>query len=460
MLLLAFCCTASLQSDIVVTPEMFGAIGDGKANDWLPIKQALIACTTAVYHTTRSRSCRVLFSKMYLSGPLVLNSSRTTLEVATGATLAMLPRADYEKTCPETGCPFISTGSGAEGCRTVHPNPHAPQNGYQVCLHDITITGGGTIDGRGTWQASSWWLCARLQLPCWRPILSYFEHVAGLTVNGSLTWKDAPTGFMRLYGNVGTRISGVTLSAPYLTRNTDGINVYGGYDTLLENAVVDNGDDCVSIVPTGEWIDDGNFCFSDPGNVLCSGGHAIVRNFTCNGGHGLSIGGIRHGTVMNVTFSNITATGGQPGSTQDEAAGGGCRVKSRPNSTGSVHAIRYEDMVFRDVYWPLQLLGHYCPFPCKQKDGNRSTLFHNITFERVSGSSSRRSLLPFAKTTVAQFKCTTYTPCANITMRRVTLTDKTGHVGLLDCENVASVTIDNTSSPGACAHGPHETREP
>ena len=63
-------------------------------------------------------------------------------------------------------------------------------------------------------------------------------------------------------------------------------------------------------------------------------------------------------TVKNVTFSNITATGGQPGSTQDESAGGGCRVKSRPNSTGTVSDIRYEDMLFKDVYWPLQLLGH------------------------------------------------------------------------------------------------------
>ena len=215
--------------------------------------------------------------------------------------------------------------------------------------------------------------------------------------------------------------------------------------------MVDNGDDCVSIVPTGEWIDQGEFCFKDPGDVLCSGGHAIVRNFTCNGGHGLSIGGIRHGTVSNVTFSNITATGGQLGSTQDEAAGGGCRVKSRPNSTGSVRDIRYEDMIFDGVYWPLQLLGHYCPFPCKTADGNTSTLFTNISFERVRGSSSQRTLVPFAKTTVAQFKCTTYTPCTNITMRAVTLTDKAGQIGQLDCENVANVNIDNASSPSACA---------
>ena len=179
-----------------------------------------------------------------------------------------------------------------------------------------------------------------------------------------MTFRNAPTGFLRLYGNVRSRVSGLTLTAPYSTRNTDGINVYGGYDTLLENAVIDNGDDCVSFVPTGEWLPgkvsniSGDFCFKDPGNILCSGGHAIVRHFICNGGHGLSIGGIRHGTVMNVTFSNITATGGQLGCTQNEEAGGGCRVKSRPNSTGTVRDIRYEDMVFKDVFWPVQLLGH------------------------------------------------------------------------------------------------------
>ena len=57
--------------------------------------------------------------------------------------------------------------------------------------------------------------------------------------------KDAPTGNLSLEGNVGVRVSGLTISAPYFTRNTDGINVYGGFDTLLENAIVDNGDDCV-----------------------------------------------------------------------------------------------------------------------------------------------------------------------------------------------------------------------
>jgi polygalacturonase len=218
---------------------------------------------------------------------------------------------------------------------------------------------------------------------------------------------------------------------------------------VLENSVVDNGDDCVSVVPVGENIDGGNFCFKDPGNIACSGGHAVIRNFTCNGGHGLSVGGVQHGTVTNLTFSNITATGGQAGSTQDEEAGGGCRIKSYPNSTGAVRDIYYEDMVFYRVHWPIQLLTRYCPFPCDRQDGNSTALFTNISFVRVSGSSSQDNLIPGVNTTVAQFKCTPLTPCGDVTMQLVVLTDKGGQVGQLDCENVNNVTfIDST--PGVC----------
>ena len=172
--LLVASCFATHRAEVVVTPEHFGAIGDGKANDWLPIRTALAACYAVVYNDTAPQPCRVLFSKSYLSGPLTINSSRTTLDVAVGATLRMLPRPDYEIACPQTGCTFISTSPSPdkpskEGCRTVYPNPHAPANGYKVCLSDITLTGGGTVDGGSTWDPSSWWLCARLDLPCWRP---------------------------------------------------------------------------------------------------------------------------------------------------------------------------------------------------------------------------------------------------------------------------------------------------
>jgi hypothetical protein len=212
-LLLAACCIIPHHAEVIITPEEFGAVGDGKANDWVPIKQALAVCSAAVYNVTAPRRCRVRFLKSYLSGPLIINSSRTTLDVVTRAKLAMLPRPEYETVCPQTGCDFISTAPGEEGCRTMFPNPNAPKSGYKVCLSDVTITGDGTIDGGANYDPSSWWLCARLELKnCWRPNLAYFSSVAGFTINGSLTFKDAANHFIRLYGNVGSRVSGLTIN--------------------------------------------------------------------------------------------------------------------------------------------------------------------------------------------------------------------------------------------------------
>ena len=206
-LLLTFCCAATYSSELIVTPEEFGAVGDGKANDWLPIKKALTKCSTV----TAPHACRVRFTKSYLSGPLIINSSRTTLEVE--GTLAMLARSDYETACPQTGCDFITNAEGAEGCRTVFPNPNSPADGYRVCLSDVTITGSGTIDGKANYDPSSWWLCARLELKnCWRPSLSSFTSIAGFTINGSLTLKNPPNHFMRLNENVRSRVSGLTIN--------------------------------------------------------------------------------------------------------------------------------------------------------------------------------------------------------------------------------------------------------
>ena len=205
---------SALAAEVVFTPENFGAVGDGNTNDWQPIQQALAACAAAVLNDTAParQSCRVLFSKSYLSGPLVINSSRTTLDVVPGATLAMLPRPEYELACPQKHCSFISTAMGKEACRTIYPNPNAPSDGYEVCLADVTLTGGGVIDGSATWDPSSWWLCGRLDLSCWRPKMSEWSSVERFTINGSLTFRNAPTGFIRVVGNVGSRISGLTLS--------------------------------------------------------------------------------------------------------------------------------------------------------------------------------------------------------------------------------------------------------
>jgi polygalacturonase len=207
------CCTASLRAELVVTPEDFGAVGDGKANDWIPIKEALGRCSVVVYNVTAPQSCRVLFTKSYLTGPLIINSSHTTLEVVTGAKLTLLPRPNFKQYFNA----LISNSPGVEGCRTVYPNPSSPTSGYKVCLSDVTITGGGTIDGGATWDPSSWWLCARLFQKCWRPYIVHLTSIEGISVSGSLTLLNSPDHFMKLEGNVGARASGLTINGTVLS---------------------------------------------------------------------------------------------------------------------------------------------------------------------------------------------------------------------------------------------------
>ena len=55
-LLAGTCCIAAHLAEILVTPEQFGAVGNGKANDWVPIQRALAACIAVVSISARGGS--------------------------------------------------------------------------------------------------------------------------------------------------------------------------------------------------------------------------------------------------------------------------------------------------------------------------------------------------------------------------------------------------------------------
>jgi len=132
-------------SELLVTPEDFGAVGDGVHNDWEPIKRALAACSAQEQAQGKPTPCRVVFDSSYLTGPLVVNSSSTTLEI--NGLLAMLPKALFcaVSACKGDGVPgaFITNAPGIDGCRTI--TPPGASGGYEVCLSDVTITGTGTV---------------------------------------------------------------------------------------------------------------------------------------------------------------------------------------------------------------------------------------------------------------------------------------------------------------------------
>lgn len=407
---------SNVEQEFVVTPEQLGAVGDGKANDWAPIQLAVTSCST------QALPCRVLFDGNYLSGPIVLSSSSITLDIR--GSLSMLPKHKYG----DITSAFISNSNGTGACKIVGP-------GYRVCLSDIRITGGGSISSTSPWW---WWVCK--YTGCFRPHLIVLHQVHRLRID-NIFLRDAPNHHIEVDECVNVRVENIEAVSPHLSPNTDGINFYGGFDQMLRDSTISNGDDCVSVVPIGLGKPS---CVHSPEALECRGGNVIVQNVSCFGGHGISIGGVRHGSVTNVTFQNMTATGGP---TQDKYATGGVRVKSYPNSTGLVSNIVYRDIVFDNVYLPLQLLGHYCPWPCNTPDGTTAVQFSDITFQNIRGSGKQRHV-------VGDFSCSPLAPCKNIKVIDVNLVAYSWPFGRsaprIECNSAPSVLFER-SSPGACS---------
>eukprot|EP00729_Bicosta_minor_P017592 gene17592-6694_t len=229
---LLLCCVL-LHSTIargvyVTTPEEHGAKGDGKTNDWIAILAAVSSCEGY----TR---CTVSFNKNYLSGPIQVNTSGVTLNIT--GTLAMLAKANYP-----LGTPFITTpvsvGTGArEPCRTVETGGVYPAT-LDLCISNLTITGGGTIKATDAWQ---WWLgCAEPWGPsCGRPHLVVINAVQNLVLH-DIHLLDPPNHHIEVDGCLNVRVDRFTATAPHDSPNSDGINFYGGFDQSLSDSVISN----------------------------------------------------------------------------------------------------------------------------------------------------------------------------------------------------------------------------
>lgn len=70
-----------------------------------------------------------------------------------------------------------------------------------------------------------------------------------------------------LYACTNAKLKGVSVLAPDLSPNTDGIHLISSTGVMILNSKISTGDDCISIGPGNSnlWIE----------NVLCGPGHGI-----------------------------------------------------------------------------------------------------------------------------------------------------------------------------------------
>ncbi|KAI8595552.1 endopolygalacturonase PGb, partial [Dissophora ornata] len=142
--------------------------------------------------------------------------------------------------------------------------------------------------------------------------------ITGLTILGS------PIHTFSINGCKGLTLSGVTIDnrgTNYaLGHNTDGFDISSSSGVTVTGAHVYNNDDCLAIN---------------------SGTNIAFTNNYCSGGHGISIGSIKAGAIVDgVTVSGCTVVD------SDNAV----RIKAYPNATGGkVNNVTYSDITMSGI---------------------------------------------------------------------------------------------------------------
>jgi len=298
----------------------YGAAGDGVTPDTKAIQAAINAASAA------GGGIVEIPAGIYLCGPLQL-ASQINLRVDKGATLRMLPLKQYPGGIkdPKT---FISGEK----------------------LHDIAISGSGTIDGQG----ADWWPYAKTGTSVVRPRMIHFGGCDRVLIE-EVTLCNSPMFHIGIRSDNVT-VRGVTVRAPSSTdpvtpsHNTDACDV-SGTNILIENCDISTGDD----------------------DYTCGGGthDVLITNCTYGNGHGLSIGsftdkgGVSNITVVDCTFNNTDT---------------GIRIKSDRDRGGFVHDVTYRNLRMTNVGTPIKIYGSYHNLVKPFKDFNSLTAKDAATF--------------------------------------------------------------------------------
>ena len=270
-------------------------------------------------------------------------------------------------------------------------------------LHDVALTGTGTIDGSG----QHWWDWSeraaravaktepgRVVYP--RPHLVVLTrcvrlHVADITLTNSSMFHLVPRDITDL------TIERVKVRAPFDAPNTDAIDPGPGSNFLIRDCEIDTGDDDI---------------------VIKSGGtNILIENCTIKHGHGISIGSGTIVGVHNMLVRHCTFDG----------ADNGIRIKSMRGAGGPVDNVRYTDIQMKNVANAIVLDLNYVDNNRPDFKGDptkvpsiRDILIDNVTIEN-STHAGKIVGLPDS-------------PITNITLRNVQITAETDLV-IKDADN-------------------------
>ncbi|HLP24745.1 MAG TPA: glycoside hydrolase family 28 protein [Acidobacteriota bacterium] len=334
----------------------YGAVGDGHTLNTAAFARAL----TAVAEAGGGRL--IVPRGTFRTGSFKL-CSNLELHLEEGAVI------QAPVTFTEAGLPEPETLKSQAEVRERVGTPEPLISGRK--LHDVAITGTGTIDGSG----AHWWKWSERaarnakatepnRLVYRRAHLIVIEDCERLLVT-DVTLTNSP-----MFHLVPKRINDLTIErvkvfAPWdgSAPNTDAIDPGPGRNFLIRDCLIDTGDDDI---------------------VIKSGGtNILIENCTIKHGHGISIGSETTVGVRNMLVRNCTM----------EGTDNGIRIKSMRGAGGLVENVRYTNIAMKDVDNAIVLQLDYTDNnrPDFRGDPAKIPAIRNVLIDHVTITGSRRA---------------------------------------------------------------------
>jgi polygalacturonase len=336
--------------DRTFTLADFGGVGDGQTDNTAAFKKAIAAVQQAgggklvvpagIYPTLPFTLCSNL--DFHLDAGAVIKAPATF-------TAAGLPE-------PET---LHSQAEVRSKVKTPQPLITAEN------VHDLALTGPGTIDGNG----AHWWAwserAARAspgRIEYTRPNLIYITgchrlHVADLTLTNSSRYH------LLIRDVIDLTVERVKVRAPFNAPNTDAIDIGPGTNFLVRDCDIDTGDD--------------DICVKGGGNDV------LIEDCTIHHGHGISIGSGTVNGVDDMLVRHCTFDG----------ADYGIRIKSERGLGGLVRNVRYTDVQMKNVGYAITIYSDYSDSnrPNFKGDPTLVPRYHDILIDHVTVDSARNA---------------------------------------------------------------------
>ncbi|NNC12525.1 hypothetical protein HII28_11630 [Planctomonas sp. JC2975] len=286
-------------------PESYGAAPDGKTDDTAAIQKALDAC---------ANGGRVSFAGgSYLSGPVKV-ADKETVELIRGSVLLGTTDASAYPVSGSHLAPLIDVTD-----RT-----------------NVTLTGGGTIDGQG----SPWWDTIKAEKAAGKDLsprpgllsLTGSKHV----IVDTLTMKDAPNSHVSMHSVSDVAVTGVTISSPSDSPNTDGVDIWSSSNVTVSRSSISDGDDDIAL---------------DSSDSPTTG--ITVTENRIGAGHGLSIGSYTGGGINDVRFADNSLVGTSTG----------VRIKTARDRGGEISGITYDHLAMTNVSTAIGITAYYPKVP-------------------------------------------------------------------------------------------------